>query len=1672
MQKFPLGTSRWMMIIHLLFCFTGITAWGQSASFLPDKRSGCAPLQVNFQNTTVGATSFQWNLGNGNLPVTTNASANYSAPGTYIISLVATFPGGSSSTVYDTIEVHPNPVADFSTDSLYGCEDDRIFTFSNSSLGAIGYIWDFGDGQSSTLSNPQHVFSTPGSYCVKLIAINASGCRQIKIQSNCITVHPSPVATISANQSSTCDSTSTFQFFSSGTGLTSWEWDFGDGNTSTQPSASHQYGSTGSFQVSLVTTNTFGCLDTTSFNSLVTIGPNLVPSFTIDDSSGCAPLDVQFECTVPNATSWQWDFGDGTSSTSSQPSHTYSNAGSFSVTLTVTTQSGCNGSITLTDLINADSTPFVDFTVDQDTGCAPYSAQFYQNCQGATLFDWNFGNGQTASGPDPISTYTLGGSYQVILTATTSNGCSSSLSRPQFIRVYSPRATFTGNPLTGCPGMTVNFQHTAASGQLIHYEWDFGDGTTGTGQNPSHTYSSTGSYTVRLIVTHAFGCKDTVVRTNFVNVVVPAGNNTYGDTTMLCQNMPMVFVDPTAGSTSWNWDFGNGTTSTSQNPAVMYPGPGFYTVTLNTTMPGGCNHVFNPLTVVQVVEYDPVPIDLNFTNPCKPYTVSFSNNTPNVNAYLWDFGDGQTSTQASPVHTYQQAGTYQVSLSVMVGAGCYGTITTTVVVGHTNPILVSDADICLGDPIQFTLDNPSIFTSATWDFGNGQGSISLQPSYTYPAGGQYTVQVITIDTDGCVDTFHVDPVIVNNPIPGFIGPSHTCANSPVNLISTAQNADSLRWDFGDGNSSTTINPTHTYIQPGQYAITQTLYKNSCVKTSAFPASILVTRPVSRFNYTASGNCLPVTLQFTDQSSSAVSWSWDFGDGQGSSSVNPIHTYTNPLSDSIRLTVADRYGCTDRSVQAPFPHFAASAEVNRSQGCSPLTVQFTDASNGAVSWTWHFGDGNTSTARNPQHTYQGNGIYSVTLIAVFPGGCIDTTVYDDMISVNSPQADFYSPTLAGCSPTQISFVNTTSDADTFRWYFGDGAMSNGVNPQNIYYIPGTYTVTLVAINSFGCKDSVVKQDYITIPGTVTRFGISTPYGCQGAPVQFTDSSVNASSWSWDLGDGPLQSAQNPTHVYDLAGSYTVTLITWDSTGCSSAYTYPNPLVIHPKPQAMGAASDSTLCSYDALHLNNLSQGAIAYEWHFGDGQTDTLTNPTHYFQSSGTYHPWLVATNPMGCRDTFKFSHPIESLITPQADFTTDERKSCFGSTIRLVNASTGTNQATYSWDFGFGTSTQQHPVIPASSSGTFDVTLIVQNDNGCADTAASLAFLFIHDTVPPPPDAIASASVTGDQTVELTWFSSLDPDVNQYRIYRFTPTSQAWNLVHIDSTGITPSGGGTRSFTDTVNDTRSESYSYKVQTVDNCGHALPIDSLLAHTTINLNTQVNAMEVEISWSSYHGCPFDYYRLYRTENRAGPPLLLATLPSTQNTFKDTTLLCPYPVEYRIEAIDLCGKPFHAWSDTSVAIPVNPFEMQQSELVRTTVVDNRHVLTEWSPPALHPERVLEYHIMRATDGIHYLHIATVPSTNSSFLDQDTDPSTTSYSYRILVVNDCHLSGRESNRGTSILLQGFWQDYKTRLTWTPYNEWDNGVQNYILEVQDTQGNWVPLHQSGSQDTVIEFME
>ena len=159
-----------------------------------------------------------------------------------------------------------------------------------------------------------------------------------------------------------------------------------------------------------------------------------------------------------------------------------------------------------------------------------------------------------------------------------------------------------------------------------------------------------------------------------------------------------------------------------------------------------------------------------------------------------------------------------------------------------------------------------------------------------------------------------------------------------------------------------------------------------------------------------------------------------------------------------------------------------------------------------------------------------------------------------------------------------------------------------------------------------------------------------------------------------------------------------------------------------------------------------------------------------------------------------------------------------------------------------------------------------------------------------------------------------------------------------------------------------------------------------------------------------------------------------------------------------MDLCGNPFNSFSDTSAIWPVNVLINQQSNIVRSTVIDNTNILTEWMAPSLLPNRVLEYKIYRSTDKINFSYLSTTPSNVTYFIDADVDVQQQSYTYKVIVVNDCNLDGKESKIGKTIVLGGKWKDHRIYLNWNKYEQWDTGIDNYTIEFLSPQGNWIPI--------------
>ena len=371
---------------------------------------------------------------------------------------------------------------------------------------------------------------------------------------------------------------------------TSWSWSLGDSSTSSAQSPSHTYNTPGTYTVSLTATNTAGSNTLTRTNYITVSSPTVVAAFTGTPTSGNAPLTVSFvnqSSGSPN--SWAWVFGDNSSSSSQNPSHTYTTAGTYSVSLTVSNGSSTN-SITKTNYITVTNIPLVAaFTGNPTSGVAPLSVAFSDQSSGSpSAWSWNFGDtiNNTSTQQNPSHTYNSGGTYTVSLTV--SNGISSNtLTKNNYISVSQSAlvAAFIASPVSGKSPLNVSFTDQS-NGAPSNWSWNFGDGGTSTSRNPSHTYSNPGSYSVTLTVRKGAN-SNTLTKSGYINVTTTIPVNFSASPTSGVVPLRVSFSSSVAGATSYLWNFGSGSISSLASPTYIYSRAGTYNVSLTVTTARG-----------------------------------------------------------------------------------------------------------------------------------------------------------------------------------------------------------------------------------------------------------------------------------------------------------------------------------------------------------------------------------------------------------------------------------------------------------------------------------------------------------------------------------------------------------------------------------------------------------------------------------------------------------------------------------------------------------------------------------------------------------------------------------------------------------------------------------------------------------------------------------------------------------------------------------------------------------------------------------------------------------------------------------------------------------------------------------------------------------------------------
>ena len=346
---------------------------------------------------------------------------------------------------------------------------------------------------------------------------------------------------------------------------------------------------------------------------------------------------------------------------------------------------------------------------------------------------------------------------------------------------------------------------------------------------------------------------------------------------------------------------------------------------------------------------------------------------------------------------------------------------------------------------------------------------------------------------------------------------------------------SSSWNFGDNNTSTEPDPTHTYAAPGTYSVTLTV-TDASGRTDTETQQITVSAPVQAA-FTAQVSNLSV--QFVNQSTGPVTASsWSFGDGNTSDQPNPSHTYAAPGTYDVTLTVTDASGGSNSATQ----QVTVTAPIQANFAAQPnnLDVQFTDQSTGAItSYAWQFGDGGTSDQQNPAHTYAAPGTYTVTLTVGDASGATNTAT--QQVSVSAPvEANF----TAQVTDLTVQFTSTsTGDIAQYNWNFGDGNTSTEQNPTHTYAAPGSYPVTLMVISTSGVGDDQGQMVDVSAP-------LQANFAAQpnNLDVQFTDQSTGTvNSYFWQFGDGGTSDQPSPSYTYAADGTYQVTLTITDASG---------------------------------------------------------------------------------------------------------------------------------------------------------------------------------------------------------------------------------------------------------------------------------------------------------------------------------------------------------------------------------------------------------------------------------------------------------------------------------------------------------------------------------------------
>lgn len=1087
-------------------------------------------------------------------------------------------------------------------------------------------------------------------------------------------------------------------------------------------------------------------------------------SQTADKQEGCSPLTVKF--TAPGgASGYFWDFKDGSTSVLQNPVRIFTQPGNYVVEF----RESAGGPIIGTVPVTIYEKPDLDVLANPASGCAPLITFLQQNNTispgiNVTNFSWSFGDGNASSGPSVVNTYENAGSYTVALSIETNKeNCDVSEIFPDLITVSAgPQVAFTTdpNPPVACtPPLNVSFTNETL-GNNIDYFWNFGNGNTSTEENPAdQAFIFAGEYTISLTATDSTGCSTSTQAD--VKIGQPTANFIIPDT--VCVNEPVV-MENLSGAGVYSWSFGPGaspTTATVANPEVIFTQAGTYNVSLNVTA-GTCAGDTSFTVYAQELNADFVA-DPTFSCSA-PFEVSFSPLDTTADFYSWDFGDNQTSTDTTPVHTYFRPDTSEYSLStstiftaaltVSSSAGCTITSSQEITLNESKALFMPNVTKgCV--PLDVTFSDSSLYDvePLLWVYHYGDGMIDTfntegPHTHTYSDTGSFEVKLVIIDANGCRDTSYGVLIETGIPLTPIFNTNlvKVCPGDTLKLSDFTNNPHIDAWHFEtDGNRS-----FHCYgdsvlfwafnNDAGLMDVTLTVEYNGCYSSATKNNYIFVEGPIAHIDYEITCDN-PFNVQFRDSSQEATNILWNFGDGQISSQPNPVHTYAATGDYLVTLTAFNTGNNCEPSIDSVIVHIRdIQASINLDTAlCDGVTYDLDGSQSQDVDadcwkgYTWFFTFNRPITTQDSitSQLFDSPGDHQVSLEVTDINGCKDTAVLD--VTVYQVSAQFSADKDLICFPADVQFNADSSFAaisniESYEWDFGDGTtLEDVVNPvhtyQNASSNPITVTLKVVEDSPASCSNTTT----LTINYYTPISSISTnPFPaqlCVGEEISFsaTDYTAQGSSltFDWDFDNNETGDGQNVSTIYNAPGTYNVLLSFEEiATGCTGSTSttvqvqdFPVAAFTSPLDDEDVLCAPIAVASFTNSSISTAPIGQIL--WDFGNNQTGIGQTSTTSFDK-GTFVVQMIASTTFGCRDTTTKEYTV---VGPEGDFSVDDDLICKGDVVTFTLQDTA-DVTSYQWDFGDGTTLDNvnpaaHKYATLPPSGETVARLILQSKEGC-----------------------------------------------------------------------------------------------------------------------------------------------------------------------------------------------------------------------------------------------------------------------------------------------------------------------------------------------------------------------